>query len=176
MSSLVAISNQIMELTKQLDACYSVDEETGELLPADQDQINAIELQLSQALTEQGEKVSSFVNYLQALDSEIERVEKAIEHARKYKKRIESRQEWLKLVAGNCMKALNTKRLDGDCGKYIASRASEQVVLEIAPQDLPEKYIRVKYEADKPEIKKAIKAGKEIEGCKLKPTQSIIYK
>jgi hypothetical protein len=176
MSSLVAISNVIMELTQLLDNCYTVDEETGELLPTNQEQINQIELMLKDCLQTQIDKVTSFVNYLQALDSEVERVDKAIDAARKYKKRIESRQEWLKLVAASAMKALDCKRIDGEHGKYISMRASEQVVVDCLPQDLPEKFVRVKYEADKPEIKKALKAGKEIEGCKLKPNQTIIYK
>ena len=74
------------------------------------------------------------------------------------------------------MLARGVRSLDGDMGRKIALRKSTFLFCERTPEDLPFEYLRCKYEIDRAEIKKALQAGKEIEGCTLKENESVSWK
>lgn len=63
-------------------------------------------------------------------------------------------------------------------GNFIASlRRSERVTVDDnLIQQLPDKYKRIKYEADKTALKEALKAGEQVDGAQLTTNYSLLIK
>ena len=58
----------------------------------------------------------------------------------------------------------------------LTRKITDSVKLHIDAEDLPAEYQRVKIEADKPELKRALKRGEEIDGAELEETEHIQIK
>lgn len=61
----------------------------------------------------------------------------------------------------------------GDERVSIGWRKSTQTAVPVDAEELPKKYTRIKVEADKAAIKKALTEGKSIEGCALVTVQNL---
>jgi len=60
-----------------------------------------------------------------------------------------------------------------DARAAIGWRRSEAVVLSVAPDELPEDYVRIKREADLRQIKEDLKAGEDVPGATLEERQNL---
>ena len=62
-----------------------------------------------------------------------------------------------------------------EAGKFKITRqnGTQRVVVSVDPAELPEGYQRVSIEADKTELKKALKHGEEISGVELESTEHV---
>jgi len=113
---------------------------------------------------EKDQKILNLAVWTKNLDSEADaikaEVKRLTDRARALTARSERVQEWVGLLLGP-----GRKLADGRCA--LSWRRSDQVALTCKPETLPTEYQRVKVEADKTEIKNAIKAGKTVIGATL---------
>lgn len=154
---------------------YGVDEETGELL--DEDQFNAKFDEIQMALND---KIESSICFVKNLNAEVEAFkaeEKNLAQRRKIKENLAERiknriDTYIKAQytdeEGNIdIVGLNKYKMETPKVK-LSYRKSESVnITDI--DSIPKKYIKTKTEisADKTNIKKAIKAGQDINGAEL---------
>lgn len=154
---------------------YGVDEETGELL--DEDQFNAKFDEIQMALND---KIESSICFVKNLNTEVEAFkaeEKNLAQRRKIKENLAERiknriDTYIKAQytdeEGNIdIVGLNKYKMETPKMK-LSYRKSESVnITDI--DSIPKKYIKTKTEisADKTNIKKAIKAGQDINGAEL---------
>lgn len=74
------------------------------------------------------------------------------------------------------MLSRDLKSLDGDMGRKITLRRSEQVVITVETEKLPIEFVKIKLEVDKAAIKAELKKGIVIEGCYIKENQNVGWK
>jgi len=86
---------------------------------------------------------------------------------------IANRAEWMKTVY--LANSLNGEKWE-DANSKVSYRKSESVKLDVEPEKLPVEFQRVKVDADKTEIKKALKAGGAVAGASLITKQNIQIK
>lgn len=153
----------LYELTAQMkDFELDIDEETGEVLNADE--LDAIQCA-------RDEKIENVCLYMKNLRYEADAIANEATILRTRKNRLERKIDWLKgYVQSNLHgEKFHTPRVD------ITYRKSQVVVCD-DPEKLDARFQRVKVEADKTEIKKAIKGGEKVAGAHLEDTVSMIMK
>lgn len=134
---------------------FEIDEETGEFLNA----LAWDELNMAYE-----EKVENIACYIKNLASDVLAFKAEEESIAKRRKSMEKKIDYLKKLLSNNMGG--EKFSTAKCA--VSFRRSETVDVEDVAL-LPAELLRVKttYEADKTAIKAAIKAGKEVKGCRL---------
>ena len=134
---------------------FEVDEETGEFLNA----LSWDELNMAYE-----EKVENIACYIKNLASDVLAFKAEEESIAKRRRSMEKKIDYLKKLLSNNMGG--EKFSTAKCA--VSFRRSETVDVEDIAY-LPAEMLRVKttYEADKTAIKAAIKAGKEVKGCRL---------
>lgn len=120
------------------------------------------------------EKVENTAKYIKNVESDIEGIKAEINRLTALKKQKERNTEWLK---SNIEYALKTKSIDKlEVGTFKCGyRKSESVEVEDL-NALPMDYIKTKMEPDKTAIKKALKAGEELIGVRLKTNMNFYIK
>ena len=134
---------------------FEIDEETGEFLNA----LAWDELNMAYE-----EKVENIACYIKNLASDVLAFKAEEESIAKRRRSMEKKIDYLKKLLSNNMGG--EKFSTAKCA--VSFRRSETVDVEDVAL-LPAELLRVKttYEADKTAIKAAIKAGKEVKGCRL---------
>ena len=162
----------IYEIDEQIrqveDAIYSLaDEETGEI--TDELMLDLLKEKMNELQIERGKKIegAAFLRR-EALDNS-EIIGNEIKRLQSLKKAQDNR-------ADNLLKYI-TGALGGEKFKTpfisITYRNTESV--DVSDIDaLPEQYVRVKKEANKTDLKKALKAGEEIQGVTLQSNTSTV--
>ena len=120
------------------------------------------------------EKVENTAKYIKNVESDIEGIKAEINRLTTLKKQKERNTEWLK---SNIEYALKTKGIEKlEVGTFKCGyRKSESVEVEDL-NALPMDYIKTKMEPDKTAIKKALKAGEELIGVRLKTNMNFYIK
>lgn len=148
----------LYELNAAIEAC--IDEETGEVLVDE----------LEELAIERDTKIENIACWIKNLAAESAALKAEEERLNKRRKTADNRILRLKEYLGATMgpdEKMKTARV------VIGHHKSEGLVIADGT-DLPEEFL--KYEAPKPmkaEIKKALKAGREIDGCSLVQNISI---
>lgn len=146
----------LYQIRQEIEAFeYEIDEETGEFLNA----LAWDELNMAYE-----EKVENIACYIKNLASDVLAFKAEEESIAKRRRSMEKKIDYLKKLLSNNMGG--EKFSTAKCA--VSFRRSETVDVEDIAY-LPAELLRVKttYEADKTAIKAAIKAGKEIKGCRL---------
>lgn len=123
-------------------------------------------------------KVDNFVNFIQKQEDQVEIAKKRKDEIAKFIKQREQLIERLKSYVMNCMKVLNTEKLEGNlhCLKF---RKPSQIVEIIDENKIPEEYVKIIVERkiDKIALKDELKKGTVIEGvCLSNGKESLIIK
>ena len=140
-----------------------VDMETGEVVTVD----NLENLQLVKE-----EKLEGCAVVYKELKADAEALANEIKTLQERKARLVKKQDWL---ADYMSAALNGEKLKtAKCS--ISYRKSESVELVGELTDVPAEYCRTKVELDKTAVKKAIKEGNEVNGCRLVAKQTVQIK
>lgn len=145
----------LYKINQELYSCF--DEETGEILNPER---------LDELFAERTQKIENIVLYVKNLNSDISAYEAEISAFEERKKKAKAKAE----------KLLNylTSELNGQgfestkCA--VSFRRSEKVEVdnkELIPKEFLKEKVSVTYDPDKNAIKKAIKAGQIINGCRL---------
>ena len=171
MANLFEIEQSMMNLLE-----YGVDDSTGEIIETEEDfnnLYNSIQLDLQT-------KIDNSNCLCKLIDGELEVIDKEIKRLQTEKKSRENKKEWIKKNVDNFIRRQFTDEngnLDSEgLNKYklelphskISYRKSESVEVNDVSL-LPKEYRKEKIEvsADKAELKKVLKSGKEINGAKL---------
>ena len=171
MANLFEIEQSMMNLLE-----YGVDDSTGEIIETEEDfnnLYNSIQLDLQT-------KIDNSNCLCKLIDGELEVIDKEIKRLQAEKKSRENKKEWIKRNVDNFIRRQFTDEngnLDSEgLNKYklelphskISYRKSESVEVNDVSL-LPKEYRKEKIEisADKVELKKVLKSGKEINGAKL---------
>ena len=171
MANLFEIEQSMMNLLE-----YGVDDSTGEIIETEEDfnnLYNSIQLDLQT-------KIDNSNCLCKLIDGELEVIDKEIKRLQTEKKSRENKKEWIKRNVDNFIRrqfpdengnldseGLNKYKLELPHSK-ISYRKSESVEVNDVSL-LPKEYRKEKIEvfADKVELKKVLKSGKEINGAKL---------
>lgn len=171
MANLFEIEQSMMNLLE-----YGVDDSTGEIIETEEDfnnLYNSIQLDIQT-------KIDNSNCLCKLIDGELEVIDKEIKRLQTEKKSRENKKEWIKKNVDNFIRRQFTDEngnLDSEgLNKYklelphskISYRKSESVEVNDVSL-LPKEYRKEKIEvfADKVELKKVLKSGKEINGAKL---------
>lgn len=152
----------LYEIENEIFDCF--DAETGEIL--DEDKLNQLEM-------ERGKKIEGVALAVKELRADIDayKAEKSVfsDKIKKAERQVEGYLKWLENATQG--RKYHSARVD------VSYRSSEAV--DIPDESLvPTEYIKWKTEGspDKTAIKQAIKAGIEVEGCRLVQKQNIQVK
>lgn len=144
--------------------CMEVDEETGEVLNADD--FNAVEI-------EAHEKLENTGLYVRELNAEADALKAEIERLTDRRRSLEKRSTFLKCLMLQGLDALGATKLKTPM-VTISVRTSKAVELDADALDvLPEGFIRIKREADKTAIKAALEGGFDVPGAHLVENRSL---
>ena len=153
----------LYELTEKMRGFeLNIDDETGEILNADE--LDRLEM-------ERNEKIENVCLYIKNLKSEADAIANEASVLRARKNRAERKIEWLR---GYVQDNLHGEKFSTP--KVDITYCKSQVVVCDDPEKLDARFQRVKIEADKSEIKKALKGGESVAGAHLEDTVSMIMK
>ena len=157
----------LYELTEAMENFdLDIDEETGEILNADE---------LDQLQVEHDEKLKNCVYYYKNMMAEAAALKAEKQKLAERQRIAENKAEWIKQYIANDLKGEKFEPED-DVTIKVTYRKSESV--ECADiYKVPDEYIRYKEpELDKARIKKALKAGDTVDGCVLVTKSNIQIK
>lgn len=162
MASIYELNKNYQEVSALLETA-----ETEEELQAINDTLEMLDCSIE-------EKVENTAKYIKNVESDIEGIKAEINRLTALKKQKERNTEWLK---SNIEYALKTKGIEKlEVGTFKCGyRKSESVEVEDL-NALPMDYIKTKMEPDKTAIKKALKAGEELIGVRLKTNMNFYIK
>ncbi len=154
--SLYQISQDLLQA---LDSAF--DPETGELLPAFEEQ---------RALF--NGKAGQVAAYILSVEAEAEKAKVAVQRIKKLADAASKRAEALRRYLTENMGATGVREIKADDGSFKATLypARDEAVEVFDPEQLPQDYLReipAKYEPDKALIKKALKDGFDVPGARI---------
>lgn len=142
---------------------YEIDEEILNLVDQDTGEVIDVE-RLEQLEMERDKKVSNVACWIKNLKAEAEALKAEKNNLAKRQTACENKAEQLKDYLTYALNGMKYK--DARCS--ISYRKSESVELDdTAINTLPDEYIKIEKTVKKAELKDAIKAGYEFEGCRL---------
>lgn len=157
----------LYELTEAMQNFdFDIDEETGEILN---------ESELEQIQMERNEKLKNCVFYYKNMKAEADALKAEKVNLQKRQQVAEKKAERMKEYLAFCLNGEKFEPKD-DVRVKVTYRKSEAVECNDWTK-VPDDYLRYKDpELDKTKIKKAIKAGTKVEGCKLVEKRNIQIK
>lgn len=165
--SLFDISTEFYALKDLIDNDLEVNEETGEV--ADNSELlkelfDGLKLTLE-------DKFDNCQRYCLALDGEADILDKEIKRLSLKKQALSNKKDRLKNLMLNAMNVSGLSKFKTSLYSFNIKN-SESLEIE-SIDDIPREYLRIKKEADKIAIKKAIKDGLVIDGCKIVENKSL---
>ena len=161
MNSLYQINQDLLEIFQQ------VDEQEGELTPEQETALEIKEGELQQKAVAYREVIGNNEQFIQRIDDEIKR----LQALKKQKQGLVQR------LKDNLLNAVNLFGEFTVGTVTFGTRKSSSVIVEDV-NALPGEYKKVKVTetADKTAIKKALKAGEQIEGCSIQESINLKIK
>lgn len=153
----------LYEINEEILKC--VDEETGDIIDFER---------LSELEIEESDKISNIACWIKDLKAEAEAIKAEKQNLEKRQKSAENKMESLKNYLAGYLGGRKFK--DARCS--ISYRKSTSTVIDesLDLSKLPTEYQKIKIEADKTAIKKALEAGTKIDGCVLVEKDNVIIK
>lgn len=111
----------------------------------------------------------NFKSDIEAIDGEIKRLQEM-------KKAKVNAHERFKTYVSETLKLLGMEKVKNTFGTIYLKKTETVLVDEDKIQALPVQFLKIKYEANKTELKKALKEGVAIEGVELVEGESIVFK
>lgn len=170
MRNLFEIDNEIIEICDLIYECF--DDETGEV--SDIDKFEELKAKMDALQEERGQKISNIALFYKQTVAEAEAIKAEKMALAKRQAQKEKKAESLKKYLDYALQG--EKFEDARC--KISYRASEQVQLDpdLDPFNLPIQFQKVSIEANKTELKKALKNGEKVDGVTLVEKKNIQIK
>lgn len=162
MSSIYELNKDYEELSAMLEAA-----ETPEEIEAIQNTLEMLDLSIE-------EKIENTAKYMVNVEADIQGIKAEIDRLNKVKKSKESTIETLKNNIEYSMQQKGIEKLEVGTFKagYRKSESVEIINLDVIPAD----FTKVEIKADKTAIKKALKAGEEINGVHIQTNMNFYIK
>lgn len=164
--SLFDIGSEFKILSELMEEEF--DQETGELINKDKE-INELYDGIKLSLEE---KFNNSQRYLLSLKSENDLLDSEIKRLQAKKKAIQNKSLRVKDLMLSTLQATDLTKLKTSLFNF-SIKKSESVEIDTI-DNLSRSYLRIKYEADKTEIKKALKDGVELDGVRLVESKSLV--
>ncbi len=162
--NLYSINAQLERLL-ELEDERSVDTETGEILTAEE--VDALNMSRE-------EKIENCLLFVKNKTAEAEMLSKEIEALTARKRAAENKAKWTKEYVQGFLNGekFSTPKVQVS---YRKSKAVD-IRADIKIENLPEEFIKIKYEPNKTLLKAAIEKGQEIDGVSIVERQSMVIK
>ena len=163
---LYEIQAQIQQI---LDIGIAVDEETGEVL-ADESQLEALQM-------EEAEKLENIICYYKNLNADADAIKAEEQALKKRREAIQARSERLSEYIADRIKASGRAKFEAPrCVASFRKSAAVEIQEDVFFASAPEELVRVKRDADKTAIKKAIQSGQAVAGATIVERESLQVK
>ena len=168
--SLFDISQEFFALRDLIENDMEVNDDTGEI--TDNSKL-LTELFDNLSLTME-DKFDNTQRYILTLNGESDTLDKEIKRLQAKKSALNNKADKLKKMMQNALSVAGLEKFKTPLYSFTIKTTEALEVESI--DNIPRNYLRVKYEADKVEIKKAIKDGVLFDGCKIITNKSIVIK
>jgi len=123
---------------------------------------------------EKGTKQQNVIKYVRHLKNDQDMIKKEMDRLKKLKTIATNREKWLLEYLGKSMKIDGLDKLDFTTDKASFRKNPIKVIIDIE-DEVPEKYKKkeITFKIDKDELKKDLKAGDIIAGCRLEQTERL---
>lgn len=167
MLSLFDLSQEFYALKDLIDNDMEVDDETGEIT----DNSKLLEELFQNLSLTMEDKFDNSQRYILTLSGSADILDKEIKRLQAKKVALNNKADRLKTMMLNALIVSGVKKLETPLYSF-GIRSSESV--EVLNLDVvPRAFLRIKKEADKTAIKKAIKDGELVDGCEIKINKSM---
>lgn len=167
---------EITEELEKLEAMYELtyDEETGELNELEFNEIQAMEEEMKNLLSN---KSDSIIKYIKNLESDMNVLKEEEKRLKDRREKLEKKKEWLKTYLMENMLKLGYTKVESTYGTLSTRKSKSTVINEaIIPKDKRYWSVETKDKFDKNKIKKLIESGEEIVGAYIQENTSVVIK
>ncbi|MBN9647718.1 siphovirus Gp157 family protein [Terrisporobacter glycolicus] len=122
-------------------------------------------------------KSVGFIYVFRNMDSQIDAIDAEIKRLQELKKQVKAKDDRLKTMLKNSMEALGATKIETDLGKIsIRNNPGSLKIddMDLIPNIYKEEVVTTTVKVDSNLIKKQIKAGIDIEGCRIEAGTSLI--
>ena len=166
-------AKRIEELSNQLEN-EVIDEVTGEIINKD-DLINEMNLEI---INELKNKSADLIKVSANMDSDIKAIDNEISRLLEIKSRIvKNKENFEKYILSNMIK-LDEKKIETNLGKITVSESISTEIFDAdkIPTEFKKEVVKTEIKISKMDIKKQLKAGKEVPGAILKVNHKLKIK
>lgn len=168
--SLFDISSEFFALKDLIDNDLEVDEETGEIT----DNSKILKELFDNLKMTLEDKLDNAQRYCLTLDGEADILDKEIKRLNAKKQALNNKKDRLKKIMLSTIE--NTGQSKFKTSLYSFNIKNSEALEVDSIDNIPREFLRIKKEADKTAIKKAIKDGLIIDGCKIVENKSLVTK
>lgn len=167
---------EITEELEKLEAMYELtyDEETGELNELEFNEIQAMEEEMKNLLSN---KSDSIIKYIKNLESDMNVLKEEEKRLKDRREKLEKKKEWLKTYLMENMLKLGYTKVESTYGTLSTRKSKSTVINEaIIPKDKRYWSVETKDKFDKNKIRKLIESGEKIVGAYIQESTSVVIK
>lgn len=170
---------KLYEITQELEtleAMYELvyDEETGEVNELDFNELQAMEEEMKNLLSNKSDAIIKFVKNM---DSDITVLKEEEKRLKERREKLEKKKEWLKNYLMENMLKLGYTKVESTYGTLSTRKSKSTIINEnIIAKDPRYWSIETKDKFDKNKIKKLIESGEEIVGAYIQENTSVVIK
>lgn len=168
--SLFDISSEFFALKDLIDNDLEVDEETGEIT----DNSKILKELFDNLKMTLEDKLDNAQRYCLTLDGEADILDKEIKRLNAKKQALNNKKDRLKKIMLSTIE--NTGQSKFKTSLYSFNIKNSEALEVDSIDNIPREFLRIKKEADKVEIKKALKNGLIIDGCRIVENKSLMIK
>lgn len=166
-------AKRIEELSNQLEN-EVIDEATGEIINKD----DLIDEMNSEIINELKNKSAGLIKVSANMDSDIKAIDNEISRLLEMKSRIvKNKENFEKYILSNMIK-LDEKKIETNLGKITVSESTSTEIFDAdkIPAEFKKEVVKTEIKISKMDIKKQLKAGKEVPGAILKVNHKLKIK
>jgi hypothetical protein len=170
---------KLYEITQELEtleAMYELvyDEETGEVNELDFNELQAMEEEMKNLLSNKSDAIIKFVKNM---DSDITVLKEEEKRLKERREKLEKKKEWLKNYLMENMLKLGYTKVESTYGTLSTRKSKSTIINEnIIAKDPRYWSVETKDKFDKNKIKKLIESGEEIVGAYIQENTSVVIK
>lgn len=170
---------KLYEITQELEtleAMYELvyDEETGEVNELDFNELQAMEEEMKNLLSNKSDAIIKFVKNM---DSDITVLKEEEKRLKERREKLEKKKEWLKNYLMENMLKLGYTKVESTYGTLSTRKSKSTIINEnIIAKDPRYWSVETKDKFDKNKIKKLIESGEEIVGAYIRENTSVVIR
>lgn len=170
---------KLYEITQELEtleAMYELvyDEETGEVNELDFNELQAMEEEMKNLLSN---KADAIIKFVKNMDSDMAVLKEEEKRLKDRREKLEKKKEWLKTYLMENMLKLGYTKVESTYGTLSTRKSKSTIINEnIIAKDPRYWSVETKDKFDKNKIKKLIEGGEEVVGAYIQENTSVVIK